>query len=133
MRHRLRTNLLPPAHPSVASQSSPTARPSLSAASVRGGTHRSVQAYGERLAADAQADMEMRFKPVAAAAGVDVATSVATVEGHASAAMIAEAIVSNAKASSTDMLVIASHGGCGCPSSLLTTKGFDQKHSTVGP
>jgi hypothetical protein len=56
--------------------------------------------------------MDTRFKPVVSSAGFDVLTSVNTLEGHASAAAIADSILKSARAVRADLLVAASHGGC---------------------
>lgn len=72
-----------------------------------------LQAYGQRLADEAQAQVDAKYKPVVEAAGFEVATGVNVVDGHASAAGIAESIVASANDAGADILAVTSHGGCG--------------------
>ena len=56
--------------------------------------------------------MDAKYRPVAEAAGFEVETGVNVVDGHASAASIAESVVDHANAAGADILAVTSHGGC---------------------
>jgi hypothetical protein len=77
-----------------------------------------MQAYGSRLAKAAQAHVDKVYKPLVEKAGFEVEAHVNIVEGHASAAAIAESIVNFAEDRCADILAVTSHGGCAPQSSL---------------
>jgi hypothetical protein len=71
-----------------------------------------MQSYGWRLAKAAQEHVEKVYMPLVEKAGYDVEGYVNIVEGHASAASIAESVVNFAEDRAADILAVTSHGGC---------------------